>query len=168
MKWYCKNGVWSDGAGAPVKVAPLQLNYHDKTVPWEVAAEGYKEYSAQYGTRQSLPRLCERGGFSATELCILLFERIKRIEQPAPETEVLPSLSEHHCESECVRNGEPSIECPKHGLDPTKLAYDEWVDRTRECPSCHGQGCEPHEASDGRLVQGAACNKCDGAGRIPL
>lgn len=91
MKWYCKNGVWSDGAGAPVKVAPLQLNYHDKTVPWEVAAEGYKEYSAQYGTRQSLPRLCERGGFSATELCILLFERIKRIEQPAPETRESPA-----------------------------------------------------------------------------
>jgi len=80
MNWICYNGVWKDGAGNPMKVAPLQLNSHDRQVPWLVAAEGYKEYAAQHGTSQSLERLCERGGFSATELCILLFERIKRVE----------------------------------------------------------------------------------------
>jgi hypothetical protein len=45
-----------------------------------VAAEAYKEYAAQYGTGQSLARLNERGGFGWSELAILLYERIKRLE----------------------------------------------------------------------------------------
>lgn len=57
---------------------------------------------------------------------------------------------------------------PDPGPDPTKLEYDEWIARTRECPSCHGQGCEPHECDDGRLIRGPGCARCEGAGRIPL
>lgn len=56
---------------------------------------------------------------------------------------------------------------PDPGPDPTKLEYDEWVARTKECPACHGQGCEPHECDDGRLIQGPTCERCEGAGRVP-
>jgi hypothetical protein len=51
-----------------------------RSIPKVIAEEGYKEYAAQYGTSQSFERLHERGGFGAEELCILLYERIKRIE----------------------------------------------------------------------------------------
>lgn len=93
MNWICFNGVWTDGAGNLMKIAPLQLNPHDRQIPWPVAVEAYKEYAAQHGTTQSLERLCERGGFSATELAILLYERIKRIEQPRMETVPAPEES---------------------------------------------------------------------------
>ena len=72
---------WSSAAdGSPIESAPIQRN---ESVPLFVAAEAYKEYSAQYGTSQSLARLNERGGFGAAELCILLCERIERIEGAA-------------------------------------------------------------------------------------
>lgn len=88
--WTLTNGQWTDGAGRPIETAPLQ-NYalyarsaHSGTrpgIPLEVAQEAYKEYASQYGTSQSLQRLNERGGFDATELAILLFERIQRLTQ---------------------------------------------------------------------------------------
>jgi len=52
----------------------------DFEIPSIVAAEAYKEYVAQHGTIQSFERLCERGGFTPSELAILLFNRIKRLE----------------------------------------------------------------------------------------
>lgn len=51
--------------------------------------------------------------------------------------------------------------------DPAKVDYDTWVAGTKECPACHGQGCELHECDDGRLIQGPACQRCEGAGRLP-
>ena len=42
------------------------------TVPWSVAEAAYEVYSRKYGTRQSLERLAERGGFGRDELLLLL------------------------------------------------------------------------------------------------
>ena len=67
------NGKWN------TSTMPMQ-NWNDTTIPLVVAEEGYKEYSTQQGTGQSLERLGERGGFAGSELSILLFERIKRLE----------------------------------------------------------------------------------------
>lgn len=50
-----------------------------RSVPWMVAEEAYKEYAAQYSARQSLSRLAERGGFGPAELARFLFERIERL-----------------------------------------------------------------------------------------
>ncbi len=79
MNWYLNNGVWVNGSGVPMKAAPMQT-HSEKGVPWDVSAEAWKEYAAQGHGRQSHERLCERGGFGAAELAILLYERIKRIE----------------------------------------------------------------------------------------
>jgi hypothetical protein len=91
--WICWNGQWQDRAtGLPAETAPVQLVPRiDARVPVEIAQEAYKEYAAQHGTSQSFERLCERGGFSATELAILLYERIKRLEctQSPPAQEKL-------------------------------------------------------------------------------
>jgi len=38
------------------------------TIPWWLAEEAYTYYSKHYGTRQSLERLAERGGFGRAEL----------------------------------------------------------------------------------------------------
>lgn len=35
------------------------------------------------------------------------------------------------------------------------------------CKSCYGQGCEPHETDDGRLIRGPACERCGGSGIDP-
>lgn len=83
MRWLKFNGVWQDGHGAPVKTFPIQDTRGGDTVPMEWAEEAYKEYAAQFGTSQSLERLGERGGFCATEIAMLLFQRIKRIEASA-------------------------------------------------------------------------------------
>ena len=72
MKWTHYNGawcVWRDGAYKPVEEAPVQA---ENSVPMEVAAEAFKEYSARYGG-QTLKRLCERGGFGAAEMALLLY-----------------------------------------------------------------------------------------------
>lgn len=50
-------------------------------IPWEIAEEAYKEYSAKYGKDQSLERIAERLGFGKLEIILLLFDRIKRIEK---------------------------------------------------------------------------------------
>ena len=75
-----KESVWVDGAGNPIKVAPVQIHgYGPKGIPYPIAEEAYKEYAAQYGTQQSLERLCERGGFGWEELATLLYERCLRL-----------------------------------------------------------------------------------------
>lgn len=87
MRWTRRNYVWYDERfNAPMKTAPIQTG-QERDVPWDVSAEAYKEYAAQYGTSQSLERLCERGGFGASELAILLFERIKRLESQLGKSE---------------------------------------------------------------------------------
>lgn len=66
------------------KKFPIQgrENYSGEPVriPWNYAEEAYKEYSAQYGTQQSLERLAERHGFGVFEIIDLLVKRIRRIE----------------------------------------------------------------------------------------
>ena len=84
MRFLCLNGVWKDGAGRVLPTAPMQRSQDimgDHKIPRVVAEEAYKEYAAQNGTSQSFDRLCERGGFGPSELAILLFERIKRLEK---------------------------------------------------------------------------------------
>ncbi len=58
---------------------PVQQT-HMADIPKEWAEEAYKEYSAQFGTQQSLERLGERAGFSWGELVMLLYQRIQRLE----------------------------------------------------------------------------------------
>ena len=82
--WSCVNGIWKDAGGREIKTAPVQkiAGYTgDGRIPFEVAEEAYKEYSAVYGTRQTLERLNQRGGFGAEELMILLYDRCKRLER---------------------------------------------------------------------------------------
>lgn len=79
MTYYRVNGVWKDGNDVDLKTAPIQT-YSEEDVPWDVSAEAWKEYAAQGYGSQSHERLCERGGFSASELAILLYERIKRLQ----------------------------------------------------------------------------------------
>jgi len=42
----------------------------------EIAEAAYIEYARRYGTDQSITRLCERGGFSWSELVELLYARM--------------------------------------------------------------------------------------------
>ena len=78
MRWLKHNGVWQDANGKAVRTFPIQDTRGEEAVPIEWAEEAYKEYAAQFGTSQSLERLGERGGFGATEIAMLLFQRIKR------------------------------------------------------------------------------------------
>lgn len=41
-------------------------------IPWWLAEEAYKYYSATYGKEQSLERLAERGGYGRKELLLFL------------------------------------------------------------------------------------------------
>ena len=77
MRFLHVNGVWKEH-GKPIRVFPLQKS---EDLPWEVAEEAYLEYSKRYGDQQSLERLAKRGGFGGSEIAILLFQRIKRIQQ---------------------------------------------------------------------------------------
>lgn len=80
MNFTCTDGKWKrHPSGEPVETFPIQAD-KTRSVPLEIAEEAYKEYSAQYGSRQSLGRLGERGGFGAMEMVTLLYERIKRLE----------------------------------------------------------------------------------------
>lgn len=80
MMYYKINGVWKDGRfNTDLKTAPIQT-HSEKDVPWDVSAEAWKEYAAQGHGNQSHERLCERGGFAASELAILLYQRIKRLQ----------------------------------------------------------------------------------------
>jgi hypothetical protein len=81
MQYYLINGVWKDGLfNVELKTAPIQTHM-EKDVPWDVSREAWKEYAAQGHGNQSHERLCERGGFAASELAILLYERIQRLEK---------------------------------------------------------------------------------------
>lgn len=64
---------------------PWQSRNEPPDIPELIAREAYKEYAMQYGTQQSFERLHERGGFGCAELAILLYDRIKRIENEALE-----------------------------------------------------------------------------------
>ncbi|CNH64206.1 Uncharacterised protein [Yersinia intermedia] len=59
---------------------PVQKSVNP-TIRAEYAEEAYKEYRAQFGTRQSLERLYELGGFSYPEMVMLLYQRVKRLEE---------------------------------------------------------------------------------------
>jgi hypothetical protein len=50
--------------------------YKGSTIPWWLAEEAYKVYSAHFGNDQSLERLAERGGFGREELLWLLRDEI--------------------------------------------------------------------------------------------
>lgn len=78
MRWELHNGIWKDRAGNVVQTAPVQI-VKNKNIPIEIAEEAYLEYAAQFGNDQSLERLNHRGGFSALEIVLLLFDRIKRL-----------------------------------------------------------------------------------------
>lgn len=71
------NGIWKIN-GKECKTAPLQTG--SRKIPYIIAEEAYKEYAELFGESQSLETLCERGGFGHCELAILLYQRIKRIE----------------------------------------------------------------------------------------
>lgn len=50
---------------------PLLQEYRGhqlSSIPWALAEKAYQCYAARYGTRQSLERLAERGGFGPSEL----------------------------------------------------------------------------------------------------
>lgn len=53
---------------------PIQCEYGKARsfIPWWLAEIAYENYSARYGTRQSLERLAQRGGFGRDELVALL------------------------------------------------------------------------------------------------
>jgi hypothetical protein len=59
--------------GKSIDYRPL-IHNDPCTIPWWLAEEAYKVYSAKYGTYQSLERLAERGGFGRKELLLLLQE----------------------------------------------------------------------------------------------
>lgn len=42
------------------------------TIPWWLAEIAYEWYSKRFGTKQSLERLAERGGFGREELLMLI------------------------------------------------------------------------------------------------
>jgi hypothetical protein len=72
-----------DSEGNSVRTFPIQDTRGKDSVPIEWAEEAYKEYATQFGTSQSLEDLGSRGGFGATEIAMLLFQRIKRIQSSA-------------------------------------------------------------------------------------
>ena len=45
------------------------------TIPWWLAEIAYEHYSKLYGSRQTLERLAERGGFGRKELVSLLRQK---------------------------------------------------------------------------------------------
>ncbi len=54
---------------------PIQRDGSDgeaSTVPWWLAEIAYVEYAREFGTRQTLERLAERGGFGRQELINLI------------------------------------------------------------------------------------------------
>lgn len=45
-----------------------RIDYPGFTIPWWLAEIAYEDYSAKYGTTQSLQRMADRGGFGQWEL----------------------------------------------------------------------------------------------------
>lgn len=81
-----KKPLWPTPHQNDGQEAPIQ---RDRFVPMEVAEEAWKEYAAQGHGDQSLERINQRNGFGASELAILLYHRIKRLEYAL-------SASTHH------------------------------------------------------------------------
>ena len=57
------------------RMFPIQVGYSNSTaaphphkIPWSIAQLAYSVYARNYGSRQTLERLAERGGFSAGEM----------------------------------------------------------------------------------------------------
>ena len=59
----------------PAAWAPVQSSDRG-AVEMEIAEAAYIEYVKRYGSLQSLPRLCERGGFCWAELVEFLYARL--------------------------------------------------------------------------------------------
>lgn len=55
----------------PVLQQPYGQKHTHQSIPWEIAAIAYQEYARQFGTRQSIERIAERGGFATSELDML-------------------------------------------------------------------------------------------------
>lgn len=72
------NGNWWDASGSALTTAPMQPS--KVRIPYVVAEEAWKEYRDQGHGDQSLQRLNERGGFSAEEIMLNLYERIRRLQ----------------------------------------------------------------------------------------
>lgn len=66
----------SDRPERGVTLFPMQRG---PAIPWSLAETIYTAYSTLYGTRQSLERLAERGGFSWREVEVI-FAELKREE----------------------------------------------------------------------------------------
>jgi hypothetical protein len=100
MEWpTCRNGKWT------CETVPCQGLSEQGRTPKFLAEEAYKEYAAEFGDRQTLGRLIERGGFGADEIALLLFFRIQRLRA---KYEPQPGLCEHG-----VQDGEWCEECNK-------------------------------------------------------
>ena len=70
-----RSNTMDDTRPFPIQAEPSYRNSEGRLVypqeskiPWWLAEEAYKYYSATYGKEQSLERLAERGGFGRTEL----------------------------------------------------------------------------------------------------
>jgi len=50
-----------------------EMERHESSeIPWWLAEVAYEWYAKRYGTKQSLERLAERGGFGRSELIMLI------------------------------------------------------------------------------------------------
>lgn len=76
--WHDGQPWWPDSSSVVHVV--MQSEANGRRVPMEVSAEAWREYAAQGHGDQSHERILERGGFGSLELMILLFQRIKRLE----------------------------------------------------------------------------------------
>jgi hypothetical protein len=83
LQMYCRAS--RSGANGAWNCESVVMQRSGASIPKIIAEEAYKEYSAQGHGSQSFQRLQERGGFSAEEIAILLFDRIKRIETKLDE-----------------------------------------------------------------------------------
>ena len=72
-----RNGNWKDGGDSAIATVPMQGDF--ERIPEIIAREAYKEYADQGHGSQSFARLHERGGFSAGEIIMFLYERIQRM-----------------------------------------------------------------------------------------
>lgn len=64
-------------------------------IPRNHAEQAYVEYSARFGTSQSLERLNERGGFEVKEIIQLLCDRISRQEEKIEKLQDNVGSSKH-------------------------------------------------------------------------
>jgi hypothetical protein len=65
----------------PVRAFKISIELADYSIPWQVAEEAFKEYQERFTDMSSLEEVERSGGFGAAELALLLYERVKRVEQ---------------------------------------------------------------------------------------